>query len=387
MPEITFRKEALERLSSPDQLDERVTLAPIRGWLVLLGLTIFLSSVGIWAFFSQIPVKVSATGVLLLKGPIFEVNAPGSAYLVEWKVSEGDEVKKGQILAVLNDPELEEQVRLDTLALDEIRSHYQAWRNIQKKADKRWRQTMLRQSTRLRSLNNSSGQLDKSSAADLVDYEMELTAIELNRIEQDGAKRVAKLDREWAIQELQRRVAFLKLKLSAITNLRAYDDGLVIQIQAFPPARIEMGQPLVLLSPKGDLKKDLLGYAFVDSMQSSSIVSGQQVEISVAGVKIEETGLLMGKVRGVSPLSLSESAIQSIIHIPGFAKKITDEVGFAPHLVTIDLEPDSTSPTGYYWTGFDPKRPIAPGEAFYASIHVDESHPIDYVVPIFERIL
>jgi hypothetical protein len=45
-----FRKTALERLSSPDQLDARLTLVSYRGWLVIAlpVLLILLATYGAW---------------------------------------------------------------------------------------------------------------------------------------------------------------------------------------------------------------------------------------------------------------------------------------------------------------------------------------------------
>lgn len=60
-----FRKESLERLSSPERLDQLMQVVKPRDWLALgtLGLLIVLAL--IWSFLGRIPVTVSGRGVLI----------------------------------------------------------------------------------------------------------------------------------------------------------------------------------------------------------------------------------------------------------------------------------------------------------------------------------
>lgn len=63
MEKSIFRKSSLERISSPEQLNEYVKVTNPGIWLVLLGLFILLFAVGIWAFTGSIPETVQLAGV------------------------------------------------------------------------------------------------------------------------------------------------------------------------------------------------------------------------------------------------------------------------------------------------------------------------------------
>ncbi len=60
-----FRKEALERLSSPEQLDQLMQIVTPRSWLPLAALSSLLACGLVWSFVGRIPVTTSGKGVLV----------------------------------------------------------------------------------------------------------------------------------------------------------------------------------------------------------------------------------------------------------------------------------------------------------------------------------
>lgn len=60
-----FRKEALERLYSPEQLDRLMPITNPRGWLALAGIGLFLLAAILWGFFGSIPLTVEGHGALV----------------------------------------------------------------------------------------------------------------------------------------------------------------------------------------------------------------------------------------------------------------------------------------------------------------------------------
>jgi hypothetical protein len=60
-----FRQKALDRLSSPEKLDQMVRVIPSRGWLALGMLGGLLVAVLLWGAFASIQTTVSGDGILL----------------------------------------------------------------------------------------------------------------------------------------------------------------------------------------------------------------------------------------------------------------------------------------------------------------------------------
>jgi len=101
MSKEIFRKSAMKKLSSPEQLDKLLKIVGIRGWVVLLSLMGLMVAVGIWAFVAEIPVQVS--GKAILYDPMHWVSirtkVPGRVTSIE--IQPGSVVHKGDILATL----------------------------------------------------------------------------------------------------------------------------------------------------------------------------------------------------------------------------------------------------------------------------------------------
>ncbi len=63
MEESIFRKSSLEKISSPEQLNDYMKVTSGGVWLVLLGLFALLLAAGVWAFTGTIPDTVQLKGV------------------------------------------------------------------------------------------------------------------------------------------------------------------------------------------------------------------------------------------------------------------------------------------------------------------------------------
>jgi multidrug efflux pump subunit AcrA (membrane-fusion protein) len=104
-----FRKSALEKLSTPEKLDQLIKVTGPKAWIALI--TVFLAlSTGVgWAMLGKVKTKLNAIGVVL-GGEVHEVVATSNGQLVKLKVAIGDKVKEGDIIASIQQPELTQQI-------------------------------------------------------------------------------------------------------------------------------------------------------------------------------------------------------------------------------------------------------------------------------------
>jgi multidrug efflux pump subunit AcrA (membrane-fusion protein) len=136
---MRFRRQALRQLRAPEQLDEVVRLATVPAWLMTLALAFGVASAGVWATVVTVPRVVRAAGVLVhsngvspldaldrgqviqiwgaanrrvakgtplysvlaADGQVQVVNAPWDAYVVNWRVAEGQLLQPGTRVAEL----------------------------------------------------------------------------------------------------------------------------------------------------------------------------------------------------------------------------------------------------------------------------------------------
>lgn len=94
-----FRKAALERLSSPEELDQLMQVITPKGWMALIGLAALLVAALIWGIFGGVPTKVQGQGVLLRTEGIYHVAALSPGQVSDLYVTAGDMVAQGQTVA------------------------------------------------------------------------------------------------------------------------------------------------------------------------------------------------------------------------------------------------------------------------------------------------
>ena len=105
-----FRKSSLERISSPEQLNEYIKITNPGVWGVLLGCIALLIAVGFWGFYGSIPDSVRAAGVIFPQNGAISVIPIASGRISDMRVGAGDFVEAGQIIAVIPQEDIERQI-------------------------------------------------------------------------------------------------------------------------------------------------------------------------------------------------------------------------------------------------------------------------------------
>ena len=112
-----FRSVALERLSSPERLDQAWRVTGPKEWLALLGIFFLLSVAGVWGFVGSLATKVTAEGVIIRRGGVVNVVASGAGLVVKLNVKTGDTVRANQVIAQIAQPVLSEKIKVTEDAL------------------------------------------------------------------------------------------------------------------------------------------------------------------------------------------------------------------------------------------------------------------------------
>lgn len=112
-----FRQESLERLSSPERLDQLMQVVAPLDWLVLVTLgSLVLGALG-WSIWGRIPITVEGRGVLLYPYQTSEIQSPVAGQLVGVNLKPGDRVQKGQVIGYINRSDLQQLIQQKTLKL------------------------------------------------------------------------------------------------------------------------------------------------------------------------------------------------------------------------------------------------------------------------------
>jgi len=90
-----YRKSALERISSPEQLDKVLKVTSPMSWLALLGITLIVAVTVVWSIVGSIPMVISTKGIISSPVGSNAVYIQEAGTVVSVRVRTGDEIHHG----------------------------------------------------------------------------------------------------------------------------------------------------------------------------------------------------------------------------------------------------------------------------------------------------
>ncbi|MCP6757223.1 MAG: NHLP bacteriocin system secretion protein [Fischerella sp. CENA71] len=117
-----FRQEALDRLSSPEKLDQAIQVVKPQAWLSLSALGFLVAVGALWSVFGRIPLTVTGQGILIRPRHVVQFQSPSSGQLLTLKVKPGDVVKKGDVLGIIDQSALKQQLQQEQTKLQQLQT-------------------------------------------------------------------------------------------------------------------------------------------------------------------------------------------------------------------------------------------------------------------------
>ena len=118
-----FRKVSLERMSSPEQLDQKLTVISPVGWMAVVSLAVLIFAALIWGFWGTVSNKVYGSGVLTYGDGIAKITSHTEGQITSINVHAGDYVEKGYPIARVSQESLKrkiEQTQDNLAALESV---------------------------------------------------------------------------------------------------------------------------------------------------------------------------------------------------------------------------------------------------------------------------
>jgi HlyD family secretion protein len=204
-----FRQEALEKLSSPDELDQMLVIVGRKGWISLATGGVLCFILLLWSFFGAIPMTVDGVGILISPGYVKPIQAQTSGAILELRVRPGMKIKAGDIMAVISVPNTQQQ-------LQQARSHKSELERVNS-------QTIALDSTRidleLESLNMQARLLSEEiQKAHLLGEELVAQTQRYNATQKQNLEKTKTLSKELAQSFEERYVAATKLKKDGLAS-------------------------------------------------------------------------------------------------------------------------------------------------------------------------
>lgn len=315
-----YRKAALERLKSPEQLDSLMRVTDAKGWLALVGCAVIIGATLVWGVLGTLQTKVTASGILLSGTGLTELSAQGEGQITWLEVEAGAEVKKGQVIARIDQPALKEQI------------------------------------------SNVQTRLDGLTTAD--------------------AGAVAEMQTRFR-ERLEGDLKRLKRQFDDNATIVSQVEGRVVEVRARVGSRVSAGSPIVALEASGG-KQTLEALLYFDSHRGKLLKPGMPIEIVPSVVRKERYGVLLGKVRSVEDFPSTRLGMMGALRNEQLVDGFIQEAGGAPIAVRAELILDSTPSGYRWSSGRGPDVVLTSGTRCGAAVITRTQRPIALVFPALD---
>lgn len=417
MSKQIFRKVALERLSSPEQLDQLMQVTTPKGWIALLALIVLLSCAVFWGIFGSIPNKVAGQGILVKTGGVFEVDSPSLGIVKGVYFKPGDLVKRGQVVARLEQRELLNQLVDTKKVLNEQEVEYNRVAKYGTKKIQMERESILQQKGNYtKSISSFKKQIKWRKKNVIIEEELlqeglitkqQLlsTKIELDKATQEKDRLLNQLSQlniriiqieedkthealsiKQQINSTERKLALQSDNLKESSKIVSPYTGNVLEVGVEEGMITHQGTPILLLELTGKQIKNLEAVIYFPAQVGKKIHQGMAVQIAPSTIKQEEYGFLIGIVTSVAEYPATAQAMMRTLKNESLVKALS--MGNAPIQVNVDLIPAPYTHSGYKWSSSKgPLISINTGTICSATAIVSEQRPISLVIPILKKYL
>lgn len=439
-----FRKVSLDRLSSPEELDQRLTVTSPIGWVSLAAIALLILAGLIWGFFGSISNKAVGSGIIISSGGITNVIHHANGQITDISIHDGDYVEKGEVIARLEQPDLIVQINkakedlaaaqaidINNLQLNnsllnsnvygkigEIHRNYEVakaslqtqriYYNAQKEqARYEMEQARIQYEESLEKYNRYKVLFENGAVSkkEFNDAERQLIVDELGyetkkeNVNKVPLSQLQKAEAEFQSQEQWLRDTIIVSKLDLENNIKkmqrdllnngeivASASGRVLEMKAKKGDIVQPGSVICTIAQEQEKNDSLEAVIYVPVKDGKKIIPGMEVNISPSTVKKEENGFMLGNVVSVSEYPISAQGMMLTLGNSELVRQLCGEG--APIEVRAELVMDSSTISGYKWSTPDgPPIIVDDGTFCVGEVKVEQKRPISMVLPFIKKLL
>jgi HlyD family secretion protein len=411
-----FRDAALERLNSPEQLDQRIGLIPPGMRLLAASASVIILAVLAWGVFGTVPTRAIGRGLVMAdRAGNFAVSAVSPGLVLEMLVKPGDRVVAGAEIARSEQRLLDAQidngtaqvarleanlVKLKAANAAQIRQSEETARRQQSAIDgqivaNEVRRERLRQLVAGYESLRSKGMIAQTEIITRQEqYDETVLALANGSAKKIEIEATAQMKRDELADIERQKEAEIDLKKAEVDELRVQKavgsivkapvGGIIQEVRVGRGDVTSAGAVLVTIGPSETDNVEML--VLLSGERRKRVAVGMEAHVMPDGTKREEYGSMRGRVVAVSENEMSNEHIEQILQNAQLAKRLVGD-GSAL-LARVELVPSKTNPSGYeWWSGTGPPYKITPGSVASLDIIVDEVRPISLVIPALRKLL
>lgn len=348
-----FRKSALDRIASLDQLDQSMTVVKPSNVLGLISIGILIIVALIWGFWGSVPDIVRGTGVLVNIDHVVSVKYSYQGPIKNIFVSRGDKVTNGQIIARIERQDILDQIRVQEKKLE----GYQTMKDMI-------------------NIANKNGTNKNKVMKSLYDQGL-ITENEFIN------SRQTELNIDQQITEARQQILVLNENYQTSTQVLANCTGTIMEVPVRRGDYIQPGGTIAVIeSSSNDTAIEALIY--FSGADGKKILPGMKIGIVPTTVKQEEYGYIQGLITDVSPFPVSDNYLLSSLQNTSLATTFHQIPN--PIEVKVSIIPDPSTYSGYKWSSSKgPNQKIGAGFMCTASVTTSSKHPAELLIPSIKK--
>ena len=412
-----FRNAALERLNSPEQLDQRIGLIPPAMRLLAASMAVIIVAALVWGVFGSVPTRSRGIGVLLAnRTGNFAVSAVSPGLVLEMFVKPGDHVMAGADIASIEQKLLSAQIgnamaqverlegnlaKLKAANAAQIRQSEETASRQQSAIDGQMTANEVRynrlrelvagyEALRAKGMIPQSELLARQEQYDQTGLELangRAKKVEIEATTQKKRDDLADVEREKQeeIDLKKAEVDELRVQMMVGSIVTAAIGGEILEVRVGRGDVLTAGAVLATIGPGGEAGGDEM-LVVLEGERRKRVAVGMAARVVPDGTKKEEYGSMQGRVVAVSEGEVSNEHVEQILQNAQLTKRlIGDGSGL---LARVELVPSKTNPSGFaWWTGAGPPYRITPGTVANLDIIIDQVRPISLVIPALRKLL
>jgi HlyD family secretion protein len=426
-----FRQQALEHISSPEQLAELMRVVSPKHWLALATCAALLGVTLLWGIYGRLPTTVMGRGVLIRPRKVVDVQAPAVGRVATLTVRVGDTIRAGDVMGTLEQVEIRQQLQEARLreeallAQDRAKHALQAQHTalqeqqtalaigvlalqrhdahkrlsdaqakapvLQQRFENRQRLEALGLIPRLADerLQAEQAYLDNQHTIAALQAELkQLDSKEKQLATQSKRQALETLEastvRKNQIQELQSHIALLEVQLAKDSEIRSQHSGRILELTVHVGQLLQTGLRLGSIEVE-DATSTLVGVHYFPIKAGKKIQPGMTIRVAPDTVARERFGSLLGTVTTVSAFPVTKDGIASLV---GNAEVVTALAAQGPVIeVTAELLQDPTTANGYRWSSSTgPALQMTSGTTTTGRVVLEQRAPMTYLLPILREV-
>ncbi|WP_294428674.1 NHLP bacteriocin system secretion protein [uncultured Treponema sp.] len=353
MKRVIFRKSALDRISSLDQLDQTMTVVKPSSILVLASVAIMICVAIAWGLFGSVPDIVMGNGVIMNIDNVISVKYSNQGAVKNIFVKHGDFIRNGQIIARIERQDILDQIKVNQKKLD----GFLAMREVIKSTDK-------------------NGGAKQEMMKNLYNQGLITEQEYLN-------SRQTEINIEQQITETKQQILLLNENYQTATQVIAGASGRVMEVPVRRGDYVQPGSTICVIE-SGEGESAVGALVYFSASDGKKISPGMKIGLVPTTVKQEEYGFIQGLVTDVSEFPVSDNYLVSSLQNMSLATSFHQISN--PIEVKVSIVPDPTSYSGYKWSSSKgPEQKIGSGYICTAKVTTAVRRPISLIIPTIKN--